>query len=75
VGKYDITSNPLKTSIESLSSDLTALISNMVNVLKDADSKLVPSGKSGDNDIDTETPTSESLEESKRELQTFQIAR
>ena len=41
VGKYDITTNPLKSSLESLSSDLTTLISNMGNALKDADSKLI----------------------------------
>jgi hypothetical protein len=63
VGKYDISSNPLKSSIESLSNDLTTLIANMGNVLKDADSKLIPSGKP-DEVIDNETPTSESLAES-----------
>jgi hypothetical protein len=63
VGKYDLSSNPLKSSKESLSNDLTTLIANMGNVLKDADSKLIPPGKP-DEDIDNETPTSESLAES-----------
>jgi DNA repair exonuclease SbcCD ATPase subunit len=70
VGKYDITSNPLKSSIESLSSDLTTLISNMGNALRDADSKLIPAGKP-DEEIDIETPTPESLAESKPELQSL----
>ena len=68
VGKYDITTNPLKSSLESLSSDLTTLISNMGNALKDADNKLIPSSKSGE-ETDTETTTPESATELQRELQ------
>ena len=42
----------------------------MGNALKDAESKLIPSGKP-DEEIDNKTPTPESLSESKRELQTL----
>jgi hypothetical protein len=74
VGKYDISSNPLKTSIEQLSVDLTTLITNMGKVLKEADTKLIPT--TGDDFTSKLTSSGDevsppSLEESKQQLQTL----
>ena len=75
VGKYDITTNPLKASIEQLSAELTTLITNMWRVLKDDDAKLIPATTGDDftskSSLSGDDVSPESLEEAKQELQSL----
>ena len=72
VVKYEIRDNPLKSNIDQLSADLAALITNMGKVLKEADTKLIPT--TVDDFTSKSTSSSEevspsSLEESRQHLQ------